>query len=224
MSIIENLLDDAGVDPDEIIEEDDRSRANQTVGRDHNLNIGEIEPPEPPTKFDLPPFGEEQFELLTSIDLASGNPETGEKESVFGVEIIAEDRNSEPVDGDVTLDVDVTNHLDTEEKKDKFSEAPNNRLIGSTTVTFENGSGGFTIGGSEQDDADLTLGFFGFLPEVNDVETIKITAPDNVKIVGRSIELTPDVTNEIAVASVQDSHGSTQEPKEGFTDTIEERK
>lgn len=196
MSIVENLLDDAGVDPDEIIEEDDRSRANQTVGRDHNLNVGEIEPPEPPTRFDLPPFGKEQFELLTSIDLASGDPETGEKESVFGVEITAEDGNGEPLDGDVELDVDVTNHLDTEKEEDKeFSDSDNNGLGGSTTVTFENGSGGFTIGGSERDDADLTLGFFGFLPRVNDVETIKITAPDNVKIVGRTIELTPDVPN-----------------------------
>jgi hypothetical protein len=225
MSVIENLLDDAGVDPDEIIDEEDRSRANQTVGRNHDLNLREIEPPEPPTKFDLPSFGKEQFELLTSINLASGNPETGENESVFGVEIIAEDGDSEPVNRDVRLGVAVTDHLNTEKNRNKnFSDTPNDGLNGSTTVTFENGSGGFTIGGSERGDADLTLGFLGFLPEVNDVETIEITAPNNVEIVGRSIELAPDVTNEIAVASVQDSHGSTQEPEEGFTETIEERK
>lgn len=66
-----------------------------------------------------------------------------------------------------------------------------------------------TIGGADSDDADLTLGFFGFLPKVNDVETINIDAPDDVEIVDRALELAVNP-------------GSTAVSGE-FTDTEEER-
>ena len=64
-----------------------------------------------------------------------------------------------------------------------------NRLSGFTTVEFSGGEGSFTIGGADSDGADLTVIFFGFLPEVNDVETIDIDAPDDVEIVDRTLEL-----------------------------------
>lgn len=56
MSIIENLLDDVGVDPDEIIEENDRSRANRTVGRNHSISIDDVPLP---TEFPTNPFLDE---------------------------------------------------------------------------------------------------------------------------------------------------------------------
>ena len=136
--------------------------------------------------FDLPPFGQDQFDLLTSIDLTKGDPETGERESIFGIILEAEDEDGEPLDDEaVTFDVTATNHLGT----DPFDAAPNDSLVGSTTVEFEDGEESFSIGGTDSDGADLTLGFFGFLPEVNDVETIQIDAPDGVEIVGRTLDL-----------------------------------
>ena len=207
MSIIETLLDDAGVDADDTIEENDRNRTNQTVGQNHDIDEGDLpDPPGTQTRFDLPPFGQEQFDLLTSVDLTQGNPETGERESVFRVELGVEDDDGDPLDDEtVTFDVSVTDHLGT----DPFDAAPNDGLGGSATVEFSGGEGSFTIGGADSDGADLTLGFFGFLPEVNDVETIDIDAPDDVEIVDRTLEL--DV-----------NPGSTAIEAE-FTETIEDR-
>jgi len=53
MSIIETLLDDAGVDPDEVAGEETRNRGNQTVGANHNIDVGEVPPP---TQFPNNPF------------------------------------------------------------------------------------------------------------------------------------------------------------------------
>lgn len=137
--------------------------------------------------FDLPPFGQEQFDLLTSIDLTKGDPDTGERESIFGIILEVEDEDGDPLDDEtITFGVTVTDHLGTE----PFDDAPNNSLVGSTTVEFDDGQGSFSIGGADSEGADLTLGFFGFLPEVNDVETIQIDAPDDVEIVGRTLDLT----------------------------------
>ena len=158
------------------------------------------------TRFDLPEYGQEQFDLLTSTDLAAGDPTTGERESKFRIELEAEDDGGEPLDDeDVTFGVTVTDHLGT----DPFFEAPNDSLSGTTTVAFDDGEGSFTIGGADSEDADLTLGFFGFLPEINDVETIQIDVPDEVEIVGRALELAVNP-------------GSTAVSGE-FTDTEEER-
>ena len=206
MSIIETLLDDTGVDPDEVADDGTRNAMNQTVSREHEIDDDEVEPPEPPTTFDLPPFGQEQFDLLTSVDLTQGNPETGERESVFRVELEVEDDDGEPLDDETaTFDVSVTDHLGT----DPFDAAPNDGLGGSATVEFSGGEGSFTIGGADSDDADLTLGFLGSLPEVNDVETIDIDAPDDVEIVDRTLEL-------------DENSGSTAVEAE-WTETIEER-
>ena len=196
-----NILNELGAEqaiPDELEDEADEA-AEEDVG-------AEDPGPEVPTTFDLPPFGQEQFDLLTSVDLTQGNPETGERESVFRVELEVEDDDGEPLDDETaTFDVSVTDHLGT----DPFDAAPNDGLGGSATVEFHSGEGSFTIGGADSDGADLTLGFFGFLPEVNDVETIDIDPPDDVEIVDRTLEL--DV-----------NPGSTAIEAE-WTETIEER-
>jgi FlaG/FlaF family flagellin (archaellin) len=135
-------------------------------------------------RFALPAYGSEQYERLTSRDLAAGDPTTGEHDSVFGIELTATE-GGQPIDDNRSVEVTVTNHLGTE----PFDDAPNNALPGSTTVTFEDGTGAFTIGGANRSDADLTLGFLGFLPEVNDVETIQLSV-DNGTIADRMIDLT----------------------------------
>jgi len=207
MSFIEQLLDDAGVDAADVIDKADRNRANQTVGRGHDIDERDLpDPPGPPTTFDLPPFGQEQFDLLTSVDLTQGDPETGEREDKFRVEVEVNDDDGEPLDDEtVTFGVSVTDHFGT----DPFDAAPNDWLGGFATVEFSDGEGSFTIGGADSDGADLTLGFLGFLPEVNDVETIEIDAPNQVEIVDRILEL--DV-----------NPGSTAIEAE-WTESIEER-
>lgn len=213
MSIIENLLDDAGVDPEEVASEGARDSINGSVGRSSEIDVGNVKPPSPETTFDLPSFGKDQFELLTSVDLTRGNPNTGERESVFRVGITAEDGSGSLLDGEsASLGVSATNHLGTI----PFDDAPNNGLDGNTTVEFDSGEGSFTIGGADSDDADLTLGFFGFLPKVNDVETIEISPPEGVEIVDRTLEL--KVSSGSALDVSLDSTAVDGE----FTDVIEE--
>ena len=158
--------------------------------------------------FDLPPFGQDQFDLLTDVDLTKGDPETGERESIFGIILEAEDDDGEPLaDEEVTFDVEATDHLGT----DPFDAAPNDRLGGSTTIKFEDGEGSFSIGGADSDGADLTLGFLGFLPEVNDVETIAIDAPDDVDIVSRTLDLTVNP----GTTAVESEWEDAEEEREG---------
>ena len=138
--------------------------------------------------FDTPAYGKAQYDQLTSTDLAAGDPSTGGEDSIFGVQLTAAD-NGTALDSPTTVEVEVTDHLGT----DPFDDAPNDRLIGSTTVAFDDGVGSFTIGGANRDDADLTLGFLGFLPSVNDVETIRLELTDSdATISQRVIDLTPE--------------------------------
>jgi len=88
----------------------------------------------------------------------------------FTVEVQLE-QNGTPFGGTSDLDVTVTDYLGN------FSEAPNDSLNGSTNVTFEDGLGTFTIG-EPGTDPDLELGFLGFVPTVDDVETIEVSSPD----------------------------------------------
>ena len=73
MSIIENLLDDAGVNPDDVADEDTRNAGNQTVGRDHEIDPNEVGGPAIPEPAQEVPVGsateysEAQFDALTDI-------------------------------------------------------------------------------------------------------------------------------------------------------------
>jgi len=141
-----------------------------------------------PDRFEIPAAGQAQYDRLTGTDLAAGDPSTGGKDSVFGVELTGEAAGT-PLDGPTQVQVTVTNHLGTQ----PFDAAPNNRLIGQTTVEFEDGVGSFTIGGANRSDADLTLGFLGFLPSVNDVETIEVALSNaNGTITRRVVDLSPE--------------------------------
>lgn len=53
MSIIENLLDDAGVDPEEVASEGARDSINGSVGRSSEIDVGNVPPP---TDFPENPF------------------------------------------------------------------------------------------------------------------------------------------------------------------------
>ena len=195
-----SVLDELGADPDDIIEDEDlQDKADEAAIGD----VGTEDPESVPTILDLPPFGEDQFDLLTTTDLTQGNPETGETESGITLVLAAETRRERPVDDEALIDVELTNHFG------EFEQGEDSTYPANVLTAFEDGTGSFTIGGADRRDADLTLGFFD-LEGVNDVESIKIDAvDDNVEIVDRTLEL--DV-----------NPGSTAIEAE-FTETIEDR-
>lgn len=150
MSIIETLLDDAGVDSGDVVDEETRNRGDRTVGRDHNIDINDISPPGPQnpvldeTDADtvIEPIvelgdepSEEQFDALEDLNLADP----------FTLAVEAPD-----LAGEESTGYGVTAYYD------EFDEAPNDRLTGPTTpLSFdEDGIASVTIG-SAGTDADV---------------------------------------------------------------------
>ena len=196
-----SVLDELDVDPDDVIEDDDlQDEADEAAIED----VGTEDPESVPTILDLPPFGEAQFDLLTTTDLTQGNPETGETESGITLALEAERRGELPVDDGALIDVELTNHFG------EFEQGEDSTYPANVLTAFEDGTGSFTIGGADRRDADLTLGPIFDLEGVNDVESIKVDAvDDNVEIVDRTLEL-------------EGNSGSTAIEAE-WTETIDDR-
>ena len=181
MSIIEQLLDDAGVNPNEIIEEADRNRANQTVGRDHEIDEEDVPPVDPgPEPVDLPVNSDPEEESEDQFDILSD-----EEFGTNAVEICIE---KEGVDGETDIGVQVTDHHGT------FNETPTTWNPGSSflapaTIEFEDGTGCFKIGNPGVDGVlfDL-LPFGGGLTSVDRIENVAVAVdgekPDALTIQG----------------------------------------
>ena len=125
-----------------------------------------------PDRIELSLDPEEQYNEEQLIGTNLSNP--------FTVEVELEDDGT-PFDGDDDLGVTVTDHLG------EFGP-PADSLSGSVNVEFEEGTGTFTIG-EEESGADLELGFLGFLPDINDVETIEVEPSDGLDLTGLTVIL-----------------------------------
>ena len=199
MSIIENLLDDADVDSSEVAGEDTLNRANQTVSRDHRIDLGDVPPVDPgPEPVDLPVNSDPEEESEDQFDILSE-----EEFETNAVEICIE---KEGVDGETDIGVQVTDHHGT------FNETPTTWNPGSSflapvAIEFEDGTGCFKIGNPGVDGVSLTLfPFGGGLETVDNIENVAIAVdgeePDALTIQGVDVPQNDTSSSSIGAESV----------------------